>query len=101
MVAMQQAAFFWEQAHNVDIGCICVSNTALALAVHEECCAWTRALAAAMRELDVAKVNGLRERMSTNHAALQQQPQDLEQLKTVLHIINDVRYALCIRGCEI
>lgn len=90
-MCLQQANFFWDLAHDVNIGCVCISNSALALAVHEECCAWTRALAAAMRELDVSVVNGLREKMAADHAALQQQPEDLEQLKAILHVVNSIR----------
>uniref|UniRef100_A0A383W4S5 Dynein-1, subspecies f n=1 Tax=Tetradesmus obliquus TaxID=3088 RepID=A0A383W4S5_TETOB len=87
----KQANLFWGLAHDVDVGCVSVCNSALALAVHEECCSWTRALAAAMRELDVAAMNGVRERMAADHAALQQQPEDLEQLKGVLHVVNSIR----------
>ncbi|KAF8069431.1 DHC1 [Scenedesmus sp. PABB004] len=89
--AAQQAAYFWEQAHDVDVGCVSVSNAALALAVHEECCAWTRALTGAMRELDAAAVAGLRERMVADAAALRGAPADLEQLKAVLHVVAAVR----------
>ncbi|WIA10356.1 hypothetical protein OEZ85_010548 [Tetradesmus obliquus] len=87
----KQANLFWGLAHDVDVGCVSVCNSAVALAVHEECCSWTRALAAAMRELDVAAMNGVRERMAADHAALQQQPEDLEQLKGVLHVVNSIR----------
>jgi len=79
-------------AHDVDIGCVRVSNASLALGVHEECCAWTRALTAAMRELDVAALTSLREDIAAKHAVLQQQPEDLEQLKAVLHVINTIRW---------
>jgi hypothetical protein len=75
----------------LDIGCVRLSNGLLALAVHEECCTWTRALGAAMRELDGAAVVALREGMAANHAVLQQTPEDLAQLKGVLHVINSVR----------
>jgi hypothetical protein len=68
-----------------------VGNGSLALAVHEECCAWTRALAAAMRELDVAVLTALRDDIAAKHEVLQCQPKDLEQLKSVLHVINAVR----------
>lgn len=88
---LQQAAFFWDQAHDTDIGCVRISNASLALAVHEECCAWTRALTAAMRELDVAALTALREDFAAKHEVLQRQPEDLEQLKGVLHVINAVR----------
>lgn len=88
---LQQAAFFWDQAHDTDIGCVRVSNGSLALAVHEECRAWTRALAAAMRELDVVALTALREDIAAKHKVLQCQPEDLEQLKSVLHVINGVR----------
>lgn len=90
---VQQAAFFWEQAHDTDIGCVRISNASLALAVHEECCAWTRALAAAMRELDAAALAALREGIAAKHEVLQCQPEDLEQLKAVLHVINTIRWA--------
>lgn len=77
-----------------------VSNATLALAVHEECCAWTRALAAAMRELDAAAVAGLRARMRDNAEALQAQPEDLEQLKGVLQVIASIRCARGLAGCR-
>lgn len=97
---MQQTNLFWGLAHDVDVGCVSVCNSALALAVHEECCSWTRALAAAMRELDVAAMNGVRQRMAADHAALQQQPEDLEQLKGVLHVVNSIRCGLGA-GCAV
>lgn len=73
------------------MGCVCVSNLGLALAVHEECCSWTRALATAMRELDDASVNKIRGRMAEDLAALQQQPTTLDELKGVLHVVNLIR----------
>jgi hypothetical protein len=94
---LQQAAFFWEQAHDTDIGCVRISNASLALAVHEECCAWTRALATAMRDLDVASLAAVREGIAAKHGVLQRQPEDLEQLKGVLHVINTIRWAVLLR----
>jgi hypothetical protein len=44
-----------------------------------------------MRELDVAALTALREDFAAKHEVLQRQPQDLEQLKGVLHVINAVR----------
>eukprot|EP00879_Flechtneria_rotunda_P031723 GHRR01034677.1.p1 GENE.GHRR01034677.1~~GHRR01034677.1.p1 ORF type:complete len:135 (+),score=57.93 GHRR01034677.1:430-834(+) len=44
-----------------------------------------------MLEHDVAILNGLREKMAADHAALQEQPDDLEQLKAVLHVISTIR----------
>lgn len=75
------------------MGCVRISNASLALAVHEECCAWTRALTAAMQELDVAALTALRDDFAAKHEMLQQQPEDLEQLKGVLYVIKAVRYA--------
>lgn len=98
VVLLQQAAFFWGMAHDLDIGCVRVGNASLAMAVHEECCAWTRALAAAMRELDVAAVTSLRDSIAAKHVVLQQQPEDLEELKAVLHVINAIRYAADIHA---
>lgn len=92
-LALQQAAFFWDQQHDTATACVQVVNASLALAVHEECCAWTRSLAAAMRELDVAALTGIREDIAAKHAVLQKQPEDLEQLKAVLHVINAIRWA--------
>lgn len=88
----QQAVFFCDLAHDMDVGCVRVSNGSLALAVHEECCAWTRSLAAVMRELDVAAVTALRVDIAAKHAVLQQTPEDLAQLKAVLHVINAIRW---------
>lgn len=99
--ALQQAAFFWEQAHDTDIGCVRISNASLALAVHEECCAWTRALAAAMRELDAASLAALREGIADKQEVLQRQPEDLEQLKGVLHVINTIRWARPAAGRQL
>lgn len=67
---MQQAEYFWEQARDVDIGFVRVSGAALALSVHEECLAWSRALAGAMREVDAAAAAALRERIAGLGAAL-------------------------------
>lgn len=47
-----------------------------------------------MRELDAASVTSIRDRISADHNALQQQPEDLEQLKGVLHVINSIRWGV-------
>jgi hypothetical protein len=66
----QQAEYFWEQARNVDLGFVRICGAALALSVHEECLQWTRALTAAMREVDEATAAGLRAKMAALNEAL-------------------------------
>jgi hypothetical protein len=75
----------------MDVGFIRMSCTALALSVFEECCAWSRSLAGVMRELDVAQLNTLRDKIATYHAGLAVVPEDLDQLKGVLGVVSTVR----------
>jgi hypothetical protein len=52
------------------MGFVRVAGAALGLSVHEECLQWTRALAAAMREVDEAAAAALRAKMAAMDEAL-------------------------------
>lgn len=46
-----------------------------------------------MHDLDVATLTNIREGITAKHQVLLQQPEDLQQLKGVLHVINAIRCA--------
>lgn len=89
--ALQQATLFWDLAKESDVGFVRVTGTALALSVYEEVCAWSRSLAAVMYDLDAVQLQQMRDKMAAQHAELQKVPEDLEQLKGVLGVVNAIR----------
>jgi hypothetical protein len=78
------------QARDFDQDFIRVSCHALAISVRDEAIGWVRAISQTMREMDVALLNGLRDRIHKYTVALKRKPDTLDELKAV---------SVCVQCC--
>ena len=74
------------QAKDFDIDFIRVSCHTLASSVRDEAQAWVKAIGQAMRELDLATLSGLRDKISKYNSAIHVTPVTIDDLKGVRNV---------------
>ncbi len=79
------------QSKDHDQDFIRVSCHSLSASVHDEALGWVRALAGCMREMDVATLTHIRDKVHKYDVALHRHPETLDELKAVLATVATIR----------
>ena len=74
-----------------DVDFFTVSTSSLAAQVASEALGWVVAVGVAMNTLDTDTVKAIDYAITENNAAIQKKPTTLEELKSILHLITDIR----------
>eukprot|EP00798_Chlamydomonas_sp_ICE-L_P031817 gene31817-7021_t len=67
-----------------------VSCHTLAISVREEALGWVRSIGQSMRELDIASLAALRDRIAAHQTEIRKTPETLEELKLVLNTVHTI-----------
>lgn len=90
-VCGQLAEEIYSQAKEFDLDFIQISCHSLAASVRDEALGWVKATSNAMQDIDMLKLQHLKDKINNLSTGIRKQPESLEDLKDILNVVNTIR----------
>lgn len=88
---LQLAQEIFSQAKEFDLDFIQISCHSLATSVRDEALGWVKATSKAMRDIDMVKMQSVKDNIQLLTEGIQKTPDSLNDLKDVLNTVNTIR----------